>query len=269
MRYDSPELQEKLAAEYVLGTMPALVRRRFERLLASDPQLRRAVEDWHARFDPIDHGAAVQEPPARIWRSVERQLALPRASAASAGWFGSLAFWRGATLATAALAAAVVLYVGVRPAPTPATVVAILSDDKGEPGWIALGAEHGGDVEIAPVRQIAIDAAHAFELWAIVDGQPHPLGILRPRPGQFLSVAAARVPPNGVLAVSLEPAGGSPTGLPTGPVQYKGAVLPPAPEENFRAACIRPLRERVSAPTNRQPASPRLAPSSATRGFTR
>jgi anti-sigma-K factor RskA len=229
MRYDSPELREKLAAEYVLGTMPALVRRRFERLLAADPELRRAVEDWHARFDPIDYGAPVREPPARVWRAVERRLGLPQ-PAIRTGWLDSLAFWRGATIAAAALAAAVVLYVAVRPAPAPATIVAILSDDKGEPGWIALGGEHGGgDVEVAPVRQIAIDAAHAFELWAIAGGAPHPLGLLRPTPGQKLSVAAALVPANGVLAVSLEPAGGSPTGLPTGPVQYKGAVLPQSP----------------------------------------
>ena len=227
MRYDSPELREKLAAEYVLGTMPALVRRRFERLLAADPELRRTVEDWHARFDPIDHGAPVREPPARIWRAVERRLALPRQPAMRTGWLGSLAFWRGAALAAAALAATVILYVAMRPAPAPA-VVAILSDNKGEPGWIALGGR-GGDVEVAPVRQIALDAGHAFELWAIAAGAPRPLGLLRPQPGQTLSVAAALIPASGVLAVSLEPAGGSPSGLPTGPVQYKGAVLPHAP----------------------------------------
>lgn len=228
MRYDSPELREKLAAEYVLGTMPALVRRRFERLLAADPELRRTVEDWHARFDPIDYGAQAHEPPARIWRVVERRLGLPRPQSMQSGRLGSLPLWRGATIA-ATLAAAVALYVAVRPAPAPATVVAILSDDKGEPGWVAFGAEHSRDIEIAPVRQIAIDAAHAFELWAVTGGEPHPLGLLQPRPGQSLSVAATLVPANGVLAVSLEPAGGSPTGLPTGPVQYKGAVLPRAP----------------------------------------
>jgi anti-sigma-K factor RskA len=229
MRYDSPELREKLSAEYVLGTMPALVRRRFERLLAADPALRHAVEEWHARFDPIDHGAAVQEPPTRIWRAVERRLALPRPTAMGAGWLGSIAFWRGATLAASALAAAVILYVAVRPAPAPATIVAILNDDKGEPGWIALGDGRGGEIEIAPVRQVALDATHAFELWAIAGGTPHSLGLLQPAPGRPLAVQAALVPANGLLAVSVEPAGGSPTGLPTGPVQYKGAVLPRAP----------------------------------------
>ncbi|HML09328.1 MAG TPA: anti-sigma factor [Stellaceae bacterium] len=224
MNYDSPELREQLAAEYVLGTMPALVRRRFERLLAGDAALRRAVEDWHARFDPIDHGAMAEEPPARVWRGVERELALPR-PAAQAGWFSSLAFWRGATLAAAAVAAAAIVYVAVRPTPQ-ATVVAVLSDDKGEPGWIATSSGRGGDVDIAPVRQVAIDATHAFELWAIAEGKPRPLGLLQPAPGRKLAVEAALVPANGVLAVSLEPAGGSPTGLPTGPVEYKGAVLP-------------------------------------------
>lgn len=229
MRYDNPELRDKLAAEYVLGTMPGLVRQRFERLLAADPALWREVEDWRGRFDPIDHGAPVHEPPARVWRAVERRLALPRQPAASSGWLGSLAFWRGATFAAAALAAAAILYVAVRPMPAPGTVVAILNDDKGEPGWVALGDGRGGEMEVAPVRQVALDAAHAFELWAIAEGKPHPLGLLPSEPGRRLTVEAGLVPANGVLAVSLEPAGGSPTGLPTGPVQYKGAILPRSP----------------------------------------
>jgi anti-sigma-K factor RskA len=226
MRYDDPELREQLAAEYMLGTMPVLVRRRFERLLANDPDLRRTVEGWTARFDPIDLDDAEEEPPAHVWRAVERRLALPREEPLRQGWLSSLAFWRGATLAAAALATSVILYVAVRPGPTPGNVVAILSDDKGDPAWIALGGAHGGDVDVAPIRSVAIDAAHAFELWAIKDGKPHPLGLLTPEPGRPLSVEAALVPADGVLAISLEPSGGSPTGLPTGPVQYKGAVLP-------------------------------------------
>jgi anti-sigma-K factor RskA len=228
MRYDDPELREQLAAEYMLGTMPVLVRRRFERLLASDAELRRAVEDWNARFDPIDlddFGDAEEEPPARVWRAVEQRLALPQEAPSRPGWLSSLAFWRGATFAAAALAAAVVLYVAVRPSPVSPNVVAILSDDKGDPAWIALGGARGGDVDVAPIRSVAIDAAHAFELWAIKDGKPHPLGLLTPAPGRPLTVEASVVPADGVLAISLEPSGGSPTGLPTGPVQYKGAVL--------------------------------------------
>jgi anti-sigma-K factor RskA len=229
MKYDSPELRDKLAAEYVLGTMPALVRRRFERLMASDPELVRVVEDWSARFGPIDGMAPAHEPPARIWRAVERQLALPPAAkSASAGWLGSLAFWRMTALAASAVAAAVILYVAIAPAPPANRVVAILSDDKGDPGWVALG-DARGDVAVAPVGKIAADAAHAFELWAITDGLPRPLGLLAPEPGHSLSVQASLVPPGSILAVSVEPHSGSPTGLPTGPVLYKGKILPREP----------------------------------------
>jgi anti-sigma-K factor RskA len=226
MRYDIPELREKLAAEYMLGSMPALTRRRFERLMATDPDLRFVVEAWNARFDPIDDDAIEEEPPARVWRAVERRLGLPATPAARRGWLQSLAFWRGATLAAAALAAAAILYVAVQPTPQPADVVAILNDDKGDAAWIALGGGHGGDITVAPIRTVAIDAAHAFELWAIAEGKPSPLGLLTPQPGHPLNVQAALVPTGSMLAVSIEPAGGSPTGLPTGPVPYKGAVLP-------------------------------------------
>jgi anti-sigma-K factor RskA len=227
MKYDSPELRERLAAEYVLGTMPALVRRRFTRLLASDPALVRAVEEWTARLGPIDEAEAAEEPPAHVWRAVERRLALPPTPRAPRpGWFGSLAFWRGATLAAAAAAAVAIFYVATRePAPPPA-IVAILSDDKGDPGWVALSGTGKDDIAVAPVRTVAIDTAHAFELWAIAGGPPRPLGLLAPQPGRPLMVQASLVPDGGILAISVEPAGGSPTGQPTGPVRYKGEVLP-------------------------------------------
>jgi anti-sigma-K factor RskA len=235
MNYDSPELREQLAAEYVLGTMPILVRQRFERLLEGDAALRRTVDNWHLRFDPLDDAAPEAEPPARVWNAIERQLALPPApSPERSGWLASLAFWRGMTFAAAALAALALVYIAVRPRPAPTTnVVAILSDDKGDPSWIALAAARSGEISVAPIRSISVapvrsvagDVAQAFELWVIADGKPRPLGLLTPEPGRPLMVQASLVPPGGVLAISIEPSGGSPTGLPTGPVPYKGAVI--------------------------------------------
>jgi anti-sigma-K factor RskA len=229
MKYDNPELREQLAAEYVLGTMPVLVRRRFERLLAADPELARVVEDWTERFGPIDGASLTEEPPARVWHEVERRLALQPTPEARPGWFGSLVFWRTATLAAAAMAAAVILYVSVLAPPAPTMVVAILTDDNGDPSWVALDGGRGGDIAVAPIRTVALDAAHAFELWAIAGGTPHPLGLLAAEPGHPLVVQASLVPAGGALAISIEPAGGSTTGLPTGPVRYKGTVLPRTP----------------------------------------
>jgi anti-sigma-K factor RskA len=227
MNYDDPELRDQLAAEYVLGTMPTLVRRRFERLLAADPALVRIVEDWTARLTPIDDAAAAEEPPAHISRALQRDLALPVAKPPTRdGWLGSIAFWRLTTLAASALAAAAIFHVVTRTSPPPVGIVAVLTDDKGDAGWVAMAGTRRDQVEVAPIGNIAVDAAHAFELWAIAEGTPHPLGLLTVEPGHKLTVQASLLPAGGVLAVSLEPAGGSPTGLPTGPVQYKGKLLP-------------------------------------------
>ena len=59
------------------------------------------------------------------------------------------------------------------------------------------------------------------------DGVPHSLGLLRISGSSSLAVNPgnrARLAPGATLAVSLEPIGGSPTGLPTGPVVAKGAL---------------------------------------------
>ena len=43
MDYSRPELADKLAAEYALGTLRGPARRRFENLLPAHPSLRRAT----------------------------------------------------------------------------------------------------------------------------------------------------------------------------------------------------------------------------------
>jgi anti-sigma-K factor RskA len=225
MKYDNPELREKLAAEYVLGTMPILARRRFERLLGTDPELVRVVENWTSRFGVIDRGGMAEEPPARVWQAIEQRLG-PAPRRERQGWLGSLAFWRELAFAATAVALAMVVYVYALAPPGPAKLVAVLNDDAGEPGWVALSSGRSGDVAVAPLHAVALDAAHSFELWAIAGGTPRPLGLLPVQPGRQLIVQAALVPrTGGMLAVSLEPAGGSPTGLPTGPVQFKGNVV--------------------------------------------
>lgn len=230
MRYEDPELRERLAAEYVLGTMPTRSRRRFERLMAADPALKRTVGAWADRLAPIDTATPIEEPPARVWRAVEARTSSGAAPAALAhGWLGSLAFWRGLAAAACAAAAALIIYVAAFPSrtgPPAPTVVAVLADQSGDPSWIAIAGPQRGEVSVSAVRSQAEDTRHSFELWGIAGGAPRPLGLLRPQSGSAVTICAAQLPPPGdLLAVSLEPPEGSPTGLPTGPVLSKGKVL--------------------------------------------
>jgi anti-sigma-K factor RskA len=66
-----PEMLDDLAAEYVLGTLRGPARKRFERLIESDPELARRVDDWAKRLDPLAEAAPAIDPPARSWAAIE------------------------------------------------------------------------------------------------------------------------------------------------------------------------------------------------------
>jgi anti-sigma-K factor RskA len=65
-------------------------------------------------------------------------------------------------------------------------------------------------------------------LWVIpADGTPHSLGVLRTQGATALTLRPEnrqRIAAGAVLAVTVEPVGGSPSGLPTGPVVAKGIL---------------------------------------------
>jgi anti-sigma-K factor RskA len=230
MRYDDPQLRALLAAEYVLGVMPSLARARFERLIADDPAIAQEVADWSERFAPLDMAAKPVAPPAHVWQAIERRIggeAKPRQdpAAASRKFLNSLGFWRGLAGASAALAAALALFVILRPVPSP-EVVAVLMDSAGAPAFIATRSGDGEQIAVTPVRPQTLEARKSFELWAIAGGVPKPLGLVPPAPGRGLEISSASVAGDDtVLAISLEPENGSPSGSPTGPVLFQGRVI--------------------------------------------
>ncbi|MEW5889907.1 MAG: anti-sigma factor [Pseudomonadota bacterium] len=226
MRYDDPALRSALAAEYALGTLRGAARRRFERLIAAHPSWRREVDRWQTRLAGMAETIPAVEPPPRLWRTIEARVP----GSAADGLQRALRRWRG--LALAATAAALILGTAVvlRPAPAP-TGVALLSDAAARPGWVLTLQRRDGRAELQ-VRAAAPalpGPGQAYELWLLPGGGAAPvsLGLLpaagaRTVPldaGQAAMLARARG-----LAVSLELAGGSPTGQPTGPVVYQGRL---------------------------------------------
>ena len=228
MNYRDPKLRDVLASEYAMGLLPPRARARFERLMAADAELQRLVADWRERLAPIDRTAPPVVPPRRIWRAIEQgtiQRSFP-ATPQGSGWLHSLALWRGFAGVAAAVAAGLLIYIALGPGParTP-TVLAVLADSNGTPAFIATRTSRVGEVAIDPVRPQDLAAQKSFELWVIAGGPPKPLGLVSATPGKPLVVPAAVVAAGTVLAVSVEPEGGSPTGLPTGPVLFQGKVL--------------------------------------------
>jgi anti-sigma-K factor RskA len=78
---------------------------------------------------------------------------------------------------------------------------------------------------MAAVERVPVQPGKDLELWLVEPGaRPRSLGVL-PSSGKRFDLPASP-PAQSQLLVSLEPAGGSPTGAPTGQVLYGGTLLP-------------------------------------------
>lgn len=241
MKLDS-EAIDRLAAEYALGTLRGGAKRRFEALLQTDPDARRAVAAWQDRLHPLALMAAPVEPPESVWLDVaSRTIAAERsagsrasAPARSTPSSSGLRFWRWLGLSSSALAAVLlaVMLTGRMQVPSndsivPASFVAVLADKEARPVLVATVGSNQ-QLRLRLLESAPIPPDRSLELWAIpTGGKPKSLGLLTQTATQVR--LPADLPPDQapILAVSLEPAGGSknPDG-PSGPVLYSGKWLP-------------------------------------------
>lgn len=227
--YKNPELRDKLAAEYVLGTLRGQARARFQSLMRYDAGLRQAVAEWEARISPLAHAAPEIAPPERVRRAVLRRISGARPGAR----WGGLGLWRGLALASTAILIAFVAALGVLPRPEPPmAMVAVMDDDKGQPAmvvsWPRMQAAREPYVRIKVLQEHPTMApGTAWELWLLPPGSGAPvsMGLIGIDADQVMKLKPALVPRMDQawgVAMSVEPKGGSPTGAPTGPVIFKG-----------------------------------------------
>jgi anti-sigma factor RsiW len=150
MRYERPELGERLAADYVLGMMPLRARRRFERAMAGHATLAAAVAGWGELLAPLDATATEEPPPARIWQAIERRVG-PRLRQAARWPAEALVVWRALALTAIAACAALLIYIAVDPAPLSNLAEAVAAKT-GLSGWMA-SAEHApADIGLSTIR---------------------------------------------------------------------------------------------------------------------
>ena len=227
----NPELLERLAAEYVLGTLRNGARRRFDTLLARHASMRRVVEQWQDRLCPMAQFAAAQAPRPQVWDNIARATGIaPRPANFMSRLRENLSFWRGLGLTSSVLAmvlAAVLLtqQLGVQ---APPSFVAMLADDKSQPVAVVTGDARRHLLTVKLVAPQTVAADRSLELWAVPkEGNPRSLGLLAADGSITLPLPANATPDTvALLAVTLEPKGGSPKADgPTGPVVFKGAWL--------------------------------------------
>lgn len=222
-----------IAGELAIGLLEGTDRAAALRTMLSDQSFARRVDAWRERLAPLNDAIPELMPPQRLWSAIERRLS------GSAG--GDVRIWRAATAGATALAAALLAVVVLRapqtlPAPAPAPQIAArpavqrpaLVAQLGAPAATALLAVYQEKDGSLIVRPAVVDANNQdAELWVIPKGgKPVSLGLIaRDRPTRIVPGARkSLLMRDAVLAVSLEPIGGSPTGQPTGPVVAMGTL---------------------------------------------
>lgn len=243
MRYEHARLRQMLAAEYVLGTLTGRARRRFARLLESRADLRAEVRYWEQRLAALQSGFKPVPPRDIVWAAIQREIESGSrvvALRAPAAPGGRLRFWQAwSALSTAA---AVVLAFGLYrelnqppppaqivrvevPVPQPMPYVALLQPSGSKAQWLVTLSPERRVIRVSGMGDYPMDATReSLELWVIDEGgKPVSLGLLPSKgEGDMPMPRGMPMPRKPALAVSREPPGGSPTGLPTGPVIVVG-----------------------------------------------
>lgn len=223
-------------AEYVLGVLDADARAAVEREMAESEAAAVAVDLWRRRLLPLSSEIAAHEPPPRVWERIRAGLQLTKAGRAPGGeerlgWRDSLRFWQWLNLGTAMLLVACValLLVSRRPAHQAVPyMAATLEQANGQARWTAFMDVDTARMIVVPAPALTFPAGRTPQLWLIPKGQkPISAGLISPAAAVTLQLdrtLLSRLGRSAILAVSVEPPGGSPTGQPTGPVIATGAI---------------------------------------------
>jgi anti-sigma-K factor RskA len=252
-----PELLERLAASYALGTLRGPARRRFETMAREQSAVRAAALIWQGRLASINELQTSAQPAPAVWTRIDNLLQAQREqtvmqnarataqvplSTGRPGWLRSLTVWR-MTSAAGALATVVAITTGVgvrdklgheiaqlqtqlQAAPQ-IDYVAVLADDKAAASMLVTFDPKNNKLTLQRVGAYREADDRSLQLWALPpSGGPRSLGVLGHDKLLRLAAAEGDVREVPTLAISLEPKGGVPSATgPTGPVLFKGALI--------------------------------------------
>lgn len=224
------EGRNALVAEYVLGLLSPREHDRVGALIENDQNLRGERDFWVSRFASLNDEFSETPVPGHLYAAIASRVFGEQRSPAS--FWDNLMVWRGIAAGALAVAVAAVGFNLAQPAPDAnalaTQLVAALEGDGSNVKFVAL-YDGSGNVRLTALSGDDLPGQD-YELWAIQGGNaPVSMGVIpvSQRSAVTLSPEVLQGWGEGsVLAISIEPDGGSPTGAPTGPVVATGVATP-------------------------------------------
>lgn len=233
MSYDRKDTAD-IADEYVLGLLDPAQAAEIEDAMERDPELRAAIAASRDRFLPLDTSIEPQPVTDNLWKRIEASLPAqdnrPVTSGGQAANDNGSRRWKMTALTS--LAASLLLAVGLVYSLTRTVeplVVAVLVNEAGEVQ--AVVEDFGNDeASVRLLADFAVPRDKTIQVWTLPsrDVGPVSLGLLEGVRSARLNGPTLPKPRNDQLyEITLEQAGGSPTGRPTGPILAKGFARMP------------------------------------------
>ena len=227
MRVGSSPALDALCGEYLLGTLQGAARKRFERALREEPAVALRLGYWSRTMAPRYSEAIAVQPSPSVWKRLERELGLSRFRTP---WHRRLGLWRAVAASATAVAVAAIALQVMTPATTEPPVLPIARlEGKADVARVTASlTTDRSTLQLDAARPVHAGPAQSYELWLIPveGGAPLSLAVLGSLDAR-VPVApqhSKRLVPGAKLAISVEPAGGSPSGAPTGPVIMAGQI---------------------------------------------
>ena len=237
---------DAVAAEYVLGTLDASERASVAARRHRELRLDAAIVDWERRLAPLAEASAAIAPPPGLFQKIEARLltAGDRPSARSGPEAGNLVKqletrvtrWRRTAIASSLIAASLAFLVAARETlvpRSPQSFVAVFQKDDVLPAFLLSIDLVSRELTIRPVAAPQ-QPGKTYQLWIVSEQtgpKPHSLGLLADALEPTRKTLASFEPAvlrRATFGISVEPAGGSPTGTPTGQALH-GKLHPAAP----------------------------------------
>ncbi len=226
-----------LAGEYVLGVLSLDERHAVSARRMVEPELDAAILRWENRLDPLLDYIGAVPPPPDLWPRIMRELAeSPISHDLVANLRERARRWKITALAAGALAASLALGLGLSEMgrlATPQNFVAVLQKDAASPAFVVSVDLSTRELTIRPLDAVA-PAGKSYELWIINEklGPPKSLGVVEK--ADFTSNDKLRAYPPEVVksslyAITVEQAGGSPDGKPSGAPVFAGKLIRAVP----------------------------------------
>jgi anti-sigma-K factor RskA len=223
---------EKLAdaGEYVIGALDGAERLAFEARIATDAELAAMVSRLRDQMQALDDTAIGEELNPRVWSAIEARLGQQDSARVTHPASRAPRPWM-AVAASVVIAAGLGFTAGTlsQPEAQPVVIAVLVDEGSTVPGAI-VEAFSDNSVRIVPLEAFEVPDGRILQVWTLPSAEMGPVSLGtfdNPRNIRLPAISLPTPQPGQLYEITLEPAPGSPTGRPTGPILAKGLARTP------------------------------------------